>query len=565
MPRDDYDVVIVGAGVAGALCAWRLSQGPNPPRILLLEEGDNGLDEVQRQAFVKTYMQAVVKDSTSPYSQLDSAKFILSPESSSDPAVLNRYYVEAGPDLYKSNYLRVLGGSTWTWRGNTPRFIPSDFRLKTLYGVADDWPIGYDDLESFYCEAERQLGIAGNDEEAKEWDRLFGAYRSQPFPMPNIVPSYGDRLVMRAINGFEIDGKKVQVMTLPQARNSQPYDGRKECEGYATCMPICPSGAKYDASVHLRRALDQQVELRRRAVVTRLEVEEGGRKISRVWFKDWSAADQGEQSVTGRLVVVAANAIESAKLWLLSRLGNRSRQVGCNLMDHLGDEVTGLFPEPVYPFRGPQTNCCIEVFRDGAFRKSRGAFRMTVGTDGWGRKEHPFITLDRLMWSAPDQRLLRFGQELQQAVENRVARMLRLSYSTEQLPNKSNRVTLSDQTDALGIPRPRLVYAIDDYSKQALAYGQSVARRLFEHIPGATEVDPIQPTFSYNGAGHVMGTLRMGLNQDTSVVDSHGRSYEHPNLYVLGASVFVTGSTANPTVTVAALVLRSAEAIWNEL
>jgi choline dehydrogenase-like flavoprotein len=92
-----------------------------------------------------------------------------------------------------------------------------------------------------------------------------------------------------------------------------------------------------------------------------------------------------------------------------------------------------------------------------------------------------------------------------------------------------------------------------------------VARRLFEHIPGATEVDPIQPTFSYNGAGHVMGTLRMGLNQDTSVVDSHGRSYEHPNLYVLGASVFVTGSTANPTVTVAALVLRSAEAIWNEL
>jgi glucose dehydrogenase len=370
---------------------------------------------------------------------------------------------------------------------------------------------------------------------------------------------------MRAINGFEIDGKKVQVMTLPQARNSQPYDGRKECEGYATCMPICPSGAKYDASVHLRRALDQQVELRRRAVVTRLEVEQGGRKISRVWFKDWSAADQGEQSVTGRLVVVAANAIESAKLWLLSGLGNRSRQVGCNLMDHLGDEVTGLFPEPVYPFRGPQTNCCIEVFRDGAFRKSRGAFRMTVGTDGWGRKEHPFITLDRLMWSAPDQRLLRFGQELQQAVENRVARMLRLSYSTEQLPNKSNRVTLSDQTDALGIPRPRLVYAIDDYSKRALAYGQSVARRLFEHIPGATEVDPIQPTFSYNGAGHVMGTLRMGLNQDTSVVDSHGRSYEHPNLYVLGASVFVTGSTANPTVTVAALVLRSAEAIWNEL
>ena len=565
MPQDNYDLVIVGAGMAGALCAWRLSQGANPPRILLLEEGDNGLDDAQRQAFVKTYMEAAVKGSTSPYTKLDSAKVILSPESGSNPAVLNQYFVEAGPDLYKSNYLRVLGGSTWTWRGNTPRFIPSDFRLKSLYGVADDWPIGYDELEPFYCEAERQLGIAGNDDEAKEWERLFGAYRSQPFPMPNIVPSYGDRLLMRAINGLELDGKTVQVMTLPQARNSQPYDGRKECEGYATCIPICPNAAKYDASVHLRRALDQQVELRRRAVVTRLEVEPGGSKISKVWFRDWSAPDQGEQSVTGRLVVLAANAIESAKLWLLSGLGNRSGQVGGNLMDHLADEVTGLFPEPVYPFRGPQSNCCIEVFRDGAFRRSCGAFRMTVGADGWGRKEHPFATLDRLMWSAPDQRLVRFGRELQQAIEARVTRMLRLSYSTEQLPAKTNRVTLSDQKDALGIPRPKLQYALDDYSKRALAYGQSVARRLFEHIPGATEIDPIQPTLGYNGAGHVMGTLRMGANPDTSVVDSYGRSHEHPNLYILGASVFVTGSTANPTVTVAALSLRSAEAIWGEL
>src|SRR5215211_8170292 len=95
MPQDDYDLVIVGAGVAGALCAWRLSQGPNPPRILLLEEGDNGLDDAQRQAFVKTYMEAAVKGSTSPYTKLDSAKVILSPESGSNPAVLNQYFVEA--------------------------------------------------------------------------------------------------------------------------------------------------------------------------------------------------------------------------------------------------------------------------------------------------------------------------------------------------------------------------------------------------------------------------------------------------------------------------------------
>jgi len=563
--QDDYDVVIIGGGVAGALCASRLSQGRNPPKVLLLEEGDNDLDELQRQAFVDVYMAAASKGSTSPYSKLPSATPLLSPESGSDPAVLNRYYEEVGPDLYKSNYLRILGGSTWTWRGNTPRFIPSDFRLKQLYGQGEDWPIGYDDLEPYYCEAEKQLGIAGSDEEAEIWDELFGAYRSAPFPMPNIVPSYGDRLVMKAINGFEIDGKKIHVMTIPQARNSQPYDGRKECEGYATCIPICPNASKYDASVHLRKALDQGVELRRRAVVTRLELEPGGSEIRTVRFKDWSELDKGEQQVSGRLIVLAANAIESAKLWLMSGLGNGSGQVGRNLMDHLAEEVTGLFPERIYPFRGPQSNCCIEVFRDGSFRRNLGAFRMTIGMDGWGRKEHPFASLERLLWSPNDQRLLRFGRELQQKVEERVTRMLRISYSTEQLPSRDNRVTLSDQKDALDIPRPRLAYTVDDYSKKALVYGQSVARRLFEHIPGTEEIDPIEPSFNYNGAGHVMGTLRMGQDRNTSVVDSDGRSHEHPNLYVLGSSVFVTGSTANPTVTVAALSLRSAEAIWSEL
>jgi choline dehydrogenase-like flavoprotein len=558
----DYDVVIIGAGVAGALCAWRLSEGPNPPRILLLEEGDNGLDNNQRQQFVDAYMRAAIKGTTSPYSELASAKPVPSPESGSDRFLLNRYFVEAGPDLFKSNYLRVLGGSTWTWRGNTPRFIPSDFKLKELYGVGTDWPIKYDDIEPWYCEAEKQLGVAGNDE---QWNNLFGAHRSQPFPMPNIVPSYGDGLVMKAVNGLEIDGRTIEVLAMPQARNSQPYDGRKECEGYATCIPICPNGSKYDASVHLKKARAHGVELRPGAVVTRLELEPGTSAVRTIRFREWSAPDKGEQKVTARLVVLAANAIETTKLWLLSGLANRSDQVGRNLMDHLAEEVTGLFPEPIYPFRGPQSNCCIEVFRDGQFRKTCGAFRMTVGMDGWGRKEHPFASLDKLMWSAQEKKLLRFGQDLQRELEDRVTRMLRIGYSTEQLPNANNRVTLSDEKDTLDIPRPRISYSVDDYSKKALAYGQRVARRIFESIPGAEEIDPVEPSFNYNGAGHIMGTLRMGADKYVSVVDRNGRSHEHPNLYVLGASIFATGSTANPTLTVAALSLRSAENITEAL
>jgi choline dehydrogenase-like flavoprotein len=215
----DYDTVIVGGGVAGALTAWSLSQGERPPRILILEAGDNRLDGEERAAFVDAYMRAPSKGSTSPYNELPSAKPVPSPESGSDPAVLNRYFVEAGPDLYKSNYLRVLGGSTWTWRGNTPRFIYNDFRLKELYGVGEDWPLTYDDLESWYCEAERELGVSGNDE---EWDGLLGSYRTRPFPMPGISPSYGDKLIMKAIDGLEIDARPVQITGILRRAQGAP-------------------------------------------------------------------------------------------------------------------------------------------------------------------------------------------------------------------------------------------------------------------------------------------------------------------------------------------------------
>jgi glucose dehydrogenase len=142
---------------------------------------------------------------------------------------------------------------------------------------------------------------------------------------------------------------------------------------------------------------------------------------------------------------------------------------------------------------------------------------------------------------------------------------VRIGYSTEMLPNKDNRVTLSDEKDAFDLVRPKITLKVDDYSKKALAYGYSVAKRLFDHIKGDEEVDPIAPTLEYNGAGHIMGTCKMGSNPYSSVVDGQGRSHEHRNLYVVGSSVFTTGGTSNPTLTVAALALRTADAIRSSL
>jgi glucose dehydrogenase len=553
-----YDIIIVGAGVAGALCAWRLSQQPNL-KILLIDAGSNELDDNQRKEFVSTFAVATNKSQLSPYAKLESNKYAVNQDGGGDKFLLNRYYVQPGPDLFKSAGVRIVGGSTWAWRGNTPRFIPSDFKLKTLYGVGEDWPITYDDLEPYFCEAEKELGVSGNDQ---EWANLLDAYRSQPFPMPNIVQSYGSQLVKEAIDGYEVDGKTIQVVSTPQARNSQDYDGRPACQGNSNCIPICPSAAKYDASIHLRKAKANGVTLRKSCVVTRLKAEANG-DVNTVFFKDWSTPDKKEESLTGKIIILATHAIETPKLWLVSKLGNQSDQVGRNLMDHLAEEVTGLFPEPVFPFRGPQSTASIEVFRDGPFRKICGAFRMTIGNDAWGRKEHPFKSLDNLM--VDEKGGIRFGKALHSMLEDRITRMVRIGYSTEMLPSKDNRVTLSDEKDAFDIVRPKVTFKIDDYSKKALAYGYSVAKRIFDQMKGEEEVDPIAPTLEYNGAGHIMGTCKMGNNPYTSVVDANGRSHEHRNLYVVGSSVFVTGASANPTLTLAALALRTADAIKTNL
>ena len=564
-----YDVIIVGAGVAGALCAWRLS-GQQNLKILLIDAGSNELDENQRKEFVSTFAVATNKSQLSPYAKLESNKYAVNQDGGGDKFNLNRYYVQPGPDLFKSAGVRIVGGSTWAWRGNTPRFLPNDLKLKMKYSVSEDWPITYDDLEPYYAEAERELGVSGNDD---EWANLLGAYRSQPFPMPNDARAADGRINAPAvIEGLVIDGKTIKVVSTPQARNSQEYDGRSACQGNSNCIPICPSGAKYDSSVHLKKARANGVELRKSCVVTKLEAAENG-DVNKVFFKDWSTPDKKEQFLTAKIVVLATHGIETPKLWLSSpTLGNKSDQVGRNLMDHLAEEVTGLFPEPVFPFRGPQSTSSIEVFRDGDFRKFCGAFRMTIGNDGWGRREPPIKSVETLMLedlgidaNGKKKTGIRFGKALHDRIEDRITRMMRIGYSTEMLPNKDNRVTLSDEKDAFDLVRPKITLKIDDYSKKALAYGYSVAKRIIDHIQGDEEVEPIAPTLEYNGSGHIMGTCKMGTNPFSSVVDGQGRSHEHRNLYVVGSSVFTTGGTSNPTLTVAALALRTADAIRSSL
>jgi choline dehydrogenase-like flavoprotein len=561
----DYDIIIVGSGVAGALCAWKLSQDGRY-KILILEAGNNEITRGQRIEFHhRMDAQGNRGDMYAPYMDLESRVFAPVaekaqrelPDQKNDPK--NYYeYTDATKDAFKAGYNRMVGGSTWSWRGNTPRFIPSDFKLQSNFGRGRDWPIDYHELEPWYCLAEEELGVSGNHE---EWDGLHGGYRSRPFPMRGIPLGYSDQLVKKRIEGKTARGTKVRVVTTPQARNSADYDGRPACEGHSNCIPLCPIQAKYDATVHLRRlAKDPRVELRKAAVVTRLEKGKDG-QVSEVHYKDWRSDNpQKEHSVSAKVVVPAAHAIETPKILLMSNnLANRSGQVGRNLMDHVQFEVTASFPVPLYPFRGPQSISSIEEFRDGAFRNARSGFRMTIGNDGWGRTGTPAKVIGDLLKDG------KYGSALPPAVADQIPKMLRLGFSTEMLADPNNRIELSSNKDVLGIPRPLFTFDVGDYTRAALREGFETAKELFQLMGAKVIGDQTMPEGRWNTAAHIMGTCVMGDDPTNSVVNRWGRAHDVPNLWIVGSSVFATSSTANPTLTLAAISLRTAAAISRQM
>jgi glucose dehydrogenase len=550
MPTESFDVVIIGAGVAGALIADALAA--RQVKVLLLEAGETGGD---RGALTARWAAATVKGLGTPYIASEPSR-IPGPEQPATEAdrknARDVYYDQQTPEKYLSTYERRVGGTTWHWLGHTPRLLPNDFRLHTTYGVGVDWPLSYAGLEPWYCRAETELGVAGDD---AEWQNVHGAFRSQPFPMSKIWPSWSDEMFSRALGEVPVSGRRLAVLSTPSARNSQAYDGRPPCAGNASCVPICPIGAKYDGSVHVNKSVAKGARLWEKSVALRLEKDADG-GVRTVHFKRW---DQSEDTVRGRMLIVAANAIETAKLLLLSGVANSSDQVGRNLMDHLQKAVLGTAREPVYPFRGPPSTSGIETFRDGDFRKVHGAFRMSLGNDGWSRTGSPQTDVARLIETAG-----LFGRELRERLFHDVSRQVRMSCSVEVLPNPSNRVTVSPLKDSFGVPRPQLHFATDDYTRGAFGPALDVIEDVLRAY-GATVTSLDRNPQNYSGAGHIMGTCRMGFDAKTAVVDADCRSFDHPNLYVVGAATFPTCGTANPTLTAAALALRAADHVLSVL
>jgi choline dehydrogenase-like flavoprotein len=528
---EQRDVLIVGSGVAGALIACRLARAG--ARVTVVEAGP----DIDRGVALERLEQSPVRVPEAPYES--------GPHAQSPATIEDTYIRQDGPDRFRSTYLRVVGGTTWHWLGTALRLLPSDLELRSRYGVGVDWPLAYSDLSAWYDTAESELGVSGHDHD------VFGPPRQKPYPMPGLPAAIGDRLMDRVAGPF---GFKVRVS--PQARNSQPFDGRPACCASSSCIPICPVQAKYDATVHLRKAKAAGARILPNSVAVRVDVGPDDLVIGIVIRRP----DGSEARLQARQLIIAANAIEGPKLLLMSRserfpdgVANRSGAVGRYLMDHPVQLTRALSPVPVWQRRGPQEVSAIHEMRDGHHRRRHGAFLMNVGNQGWE-------------WAGPDLASLaknfvadgRFGADLLDAVRSHASREMTLVALTEQLPDPDSRITPDfGRLDAIGVPKPRVFFRLDHYTTAALAAARKTHEELFLAL-GATNVGHLPYA---EGAGHIMGTTRMGADRKTSVANASGQSHDHSNLWFAGSSLFPTSGTANPTLTIAALALRTAEAI----
>lgn len=613
-PQTEYDVVIVGAGASGSILARQL--GLAGKKVLLLEAGAGAPPNIN--AFMQRFYTSVAKTPESPYTP-----DLFTPPGSgnlTDPSTLaagrptvltlradnwqdphQAYLIQQGPQAFASTYERVAGGTMRHWLGTSLRFLPNDFQMETVYQQEVNWPISYAELDPWYCKAEAEIGVSANASEQSFLGITFPPGYS--YPMQAIPHSLVDDAVDTATQGMTWENLPVNVTGTPAGRNSQPYQNRRVCAGNTNCIPICPIQAKYDPSVSLNSALDTgNVTVWPQTVASHVSVDEDGQVsgIDYIQYQQVTGPASARGTVSAKIYVIAAHAIETPRLLLMSKndgrypngIANSSGCVGQNLMDHPLYLAWALAPQPIYPYRGPLATAGIESLRDGAFRSERAAFRIEIGNEGWNFAvgDPDTTTLDFINGMNASQLnppaagqpapAALWGSALVSALNDSLSRQFRLGFLVEQSPEATNYVSLSDELDPLGLPRPEIHYSLSDYTKKGFVAARQVADAIFAKM-GATQYtttpapnDPTsfdypvdgQPTrFKYFGAGHIVGTYRMGNDPRTSVVDANQRSWDHSNLYLVGSGTFPTVTTANPTLTIAALSLKTADAILRQL
>ena len=524
MSNEPVDVLIIGAGASGAAIAWSLVE--TRMRILCLEQGPHLLD----------------KDFPSRREDYELARY---GEFSCDPNVRKLpqdYPINVDDSEITPVNFNAVGGSTINFLGHWPRFHPSDFRARTLDGVADDWPIDYATLEPFYDMNDRNTGVSG----------LAGNPSYPPYepPLPPIPIGKLGRTLAEGFNKLGWHWWPSDVAIL-----SRDQDGRAKCVNAGTCDLGCAAGAKGGTNFTYWPMLENTgVELRTGCRVREILVDQQTGFARGVLYH---GEDGQVHEQRAAIVILACNGVGTPRLLLSSKseafpdgLANRSGQVGKNLMFHPLTGVTGVFEERMEGFKGPLacSILCQEFYESDPNRDFARGYGLYSGrfTTPMTYALGGYVTDTPIPW----------GEEHREIFDEIYPFCAGLTVVTEDLPEESNSVTLDpDLTDSDGIPAPKITYKVSENTWKMIAHGEDRAEEALLAAGAKQILGKGADKVWWRAGWHQMGTCRMGDDPERSVVNAWGRCHDVKNLFIVDGSIFVTSAAVNPTSTIQALAL----------
>jgi choline dehydrogenase-like flavoprotein len=514
-----YDFVVVGSGAGGGIAAYVLASAG--ARVLVVERGrwlgrsDIPIDHVRNH---RVFFGG---DMTSPPGH--------------PRAVLEdggEARVEVDDMRYQHNAI-TAGGGTRVFGAQAWRFHPNDFRMASVYGVPEgsalaDWPIGYDDLEPYYDRVEWELGVCGAPHNSDP-------PRRRGYPMPPFEKgAWGERLSTAANHlGWETGA-------VPLLINSVPYQGRSACVRCGFCVGFpCPVEAKNGTySTVLPKASDLGAHTIFSAQVTRVS-DRGEVEVT---------SAKGTRTIFGGKLVLAGGAVETARLLLLSGLGND--WVGDCLQGHTYVFAGGTFDEVVTDCLGPGPSISTRMYSHGNER-----------VVGGGMLADDFVKIPvmfYLMGLAPD--IDRNDPDIKTIMVENYLKTGQVMGPVQEVPTRRARVRLAATvSDASGMKVARLE---GEQHPEDLRTAAFMADRAEEWIRASGASRTWQLSLSrprLSASQHQAGTARMSDQPRHGATDPFGHVWGCERVIVADSSVHVTNGGVNPVLTIMALAWRIAE------
>ncbi len=538
MTKKHYNAIVIGAGASGGIIAKELAM--EGLTVALMERGD-------WQVFDKHPTDELISQRTSV---LDS---VSGPDWKKNPRVYvgpdgKREIVRPGDGRY-SPLAAVVGSGTVTYGAMAWRFMEEDFKLKSEYGevkgsTLDDWPISYTELEPYYEKAEWEIGVAG-----QAGANPFEAPRNKPYPMPPFEYNRDGEIFSAAAERLGM-----HPFPIPMLRNSVPYNDRPACIRNRTCVGFqCPvDGKNGTQNTVIPKAISTgNCDLIVEAKVAEILSRPNG-NVKGVRYYD---ANDREKTITADIVIVTASATESARLMLNSKtdlfpngLGNNNDWVGRNLQGHAYTGAFGIFDHDIKSYAGPGATMGICDFN-----------HHNPGIIGGGLICNEFNRLPYLFSQTRPPGEPSWGKGHKEFQINNLKRMAGLHGPIQEMPMFDSRVTIDPEVrDHWGIP---VVALSGQRHPLDRVHCQFLSKKAEEILK---EAGAVRTWLSVGGGGgpsghqHQNGTLRMGNDPKTSVVNKYGQVHDIDNLFVSDASVFVTGGGFNPVLTIMAVAYHTA-------